>query len=75
MQTTIEIIVAVMVLVIASMVLMFGYNSQIEAFSSDASDLEESGCEYQRERAEDSSDLSLRCRDGSINSQDDDDGS
>lgn len=74
MQATLEIIIAVVVLVAASMVLMFGYNTQIEGFSSDASNLEERGCEFQRERTDDSSDLSPRCRDDSTDSEDDDDG-
>lgn len=74
MQTTIEIVIAVVVLVAASMVLMFGYNTQIEGFSTDADTLEERGCEFQRERADDSSDLSPRCQDGSFSDNQNDDG-
>lgn len=53
-------VVTVMMLVAASV--MFIYSDQIDRFSSDTDDLSDRGCEFQRERVDDPSELSPECQ-------------
>ena len=62
MDKTLEIAVTAMILLAAAAILLISYNGQITSFNSDTDNLEQQGCEYQRQRADDPSELSVGCQ-------------